>query len=93
MTISRAAYFNQGRESEIMAILLQSDGTLAQPATHAPDTQDGQTVKVPCEVFSRIVGYIRPIESWNDGKQQEFADRKLFDGALSSLERDSKPEQ
>lgn len=32
-----------------------------------------------CEVFSRIVGYLRPVQQWNDGKQEEFADRKLFD--------------
>jgi anaerobic ribonucleoside-triphosphate reductase len=32
-----------------------------------------------CEVFSRIVGYLRPIHQWNDGKRQEFNDRKLFD--------------
>lgn len=35
-----------------------------------------------CEVFSRIVGYIRPVEQWNDGKQSEFSDRKLFDSIL-----------
>ena len=34
--------------------------------------------KVPCEVYSRIVGYLRPIQSWNAGKKQEFKDRKLF---------------
>lgn len=32
-----------------------------------------------CEVFSRIVGYIRPVQHWNEGKQSEFDDRKLFD--------------
>ncbi len=32
-----------------------------------------------CEVFSRIVGYLRPVEQWNDGKQAEFRERKLFD--------------
>jgi len=32
-----------------------------------------------CEVYSRIVGYMRPVNQWNDGKQQEFKDRKLFD--------------
>lgn len=31
-----------------------------------------------CEVYSRIVGYMRPINQWNHGKQQEFKDRKLF---------------
>ncbi|MFT3738933.1 MAG: ribonucleoside triphosphate reductase [Breznakibacter sp.] len=32
-----------------------------------------------CEVFSRIVGYLRPVSQWNDGKQEEFRERKLFD--------------
>ena len=36
------------------------------------------TVKQPCEVYSRIVGYLRPISQWNEGKQQEFAERKEF---------------
>jgi len=33
----------------------------------------------PCEVFSRIVGYIRPVSQWNDGKQSEFEQRKTFE--------------
>ena len=32
-----------------------------------------------CEVYSRIVGYIRPVNQWNKGKQKEFKDRKTFD--------------
>jgi ribonucleoside-triphosphate reductase (formate) len=35
-------------------------------------------VKTKCEVYSRVVGYIRPVEQWNDSKQAEFKDRKLF---------------
>ena len=35
-----------------------------------------------CEVYSRIVGYLRPVSQWNRGKQSEFADRKTF--SLSS---------
>ena len=31
-----------------------------------------------CEVYSRVVGYIRPVQQWNKGKKQEFADRKEF---------------
>ena len=34
--------------------------------------------RVPCEVYSRIVGYLRPVANWNDGKKAEFADRKTF---------------
>ncbi len=32
-----------------------------------------------CEVFSRIVGYLRPVSQWNDGKQAEFDQRKVFE--------------
>ncbi len=31
-----------------------------------------------CEVYSRVVGYIRPINQWNVGKQAEWSDRKMF---------------
>lgn len=30
------------------------------------------------EVYSRVVGYLRPVEQWNAGKQEEFADRRTF---------------
>jgi len=32
-----------------------------------------------CEIWSRSVGYLRPVEQWNAGKQSEFNDRKTFD--------------
>ncbi len=31
-----------------------------------------------CEVFSRVVGYMRPVQNWNKGKKEEFAMRKIF---------------
>ncbi len=31
------------------------------------------------EVYSRITGYYRPVQNWNDGKTQEYKDRKLYD--------------
>jgi len=36
------------------------------------------TIKQPCEVYTRIVGYLRPVSQFNVGKQQEFKDRKEF---------------
>jgi len=30
------------------------------------------------EVYSRVVGYLRPVQSWNKGKKEEFAQRKTF---------------
>lgn len=35
------------------------------------------------EIYSRITGYYRPVQNWNDGKTQEFADRKTYDIATS----------
>jgi len=35
-----------------------------------------------CEVYSRIVGYLRPVDQWNDGKQAEFNIRKTFDQSV-----------
>ena len=32
----------------------------------------------PCEVYSRVVGYIRPVKQWNRGKIEEFKQRKEF---------------
>jgi len=39
------------------------------------------TIKVcgqPCEVYSRVVGYLRPVQQWNKGKKAEYAQRKAF---------------
>lgn len=32
----------------------------------------------PCEVYSRVVGYLRPVQSWNKGKKEEYSQRKTF---------------
>lgn len=34
---------------------------------------------VKAEVYSRVVGYYRPVQDWNRGKQEEFADRRYVD--------------
>ncbi len=36
------------------------------------------TVKQPCEVYSRVVGYIRPVQQWHKGKKQEYKERKEY---------------
>ena len=44
--------------------------------------EDGTVI--PCEkrtkteVYSRVVGYLRPVQQWNRGKQSEWNDRKAF---------------
>ena len=37
------------------------------------------------EVYSRITGYYRPVQNWNDGKLQEFRDRRTYDIGHSNL--------
>jgi len=43
-----------------------------------------KTVEIPdeertrCEVWSRVMGYYRPVQDWNAGKKQEFRERKYF---------------
>lgn len=32
--------------------------------------------KMPVEVYSRVVGYFRPLDQWNKGKRQEFSERR-----------------
>ncbi len=39
------------------------------------------------EVYSRITGYYRPVQNWNDGKLQEYENRKEYDIAHSVLKR------
>ena len=43
------------------------------------------------EVYSRITGYYRPVQNWNDGKAEEFKHRKLYDIANSHLRRHGVP--
>ena len=41
----------------------------------------------PTEVYSRITGYYRPVQNWNDGKLQEFENRKLYDIGNSHMKK------
>jgi ribonucleoside-triphosphate reductase len=36
------------------------------------------TIEQPCEVYTRVVGYLRPVAQFNTGKQQEYKDRKEY---------------
>ncbi len=40
--------------------------------------EDCPTCGAPTEVYSRVVGYLRPVQQWNNGKQSEFINRKTF---------------
>lgn len=35
-------------------------------------------LKIPCEIYSRVVGFYRPVSQWNPGKKEEFKNRKPY---------------
>jgi len=39
-----------------------------------------------CEVYSRVVGYLRPVAQWNKGKKAEWADRVVFTAPKSKFD-------
>ena len=42
------------------------------------EVENCPTCAMACEVYSRVVGYLRPVKQWNKGKQEEFDSRKVF---------------
>ena len=53
--------------------ICKNDGYLSGEHFHCPKCGS------PAEVYSRITGYYRPVQNWNDGKAQEYKDRKTYD--------------
>ncbi len=41
----------------------------------------------PCEVWTRVMGYHRPVSSFNTGKKGEFAERKYFEESKCDLNK------
>ena len=79
-------------KQKLMLVGINFGFPIVEPKTHFPK-QDNlamvirmkkqtnrtkQPTRKRCEVYSRIVGYLRPIDQWNDGKSQEYKDRKEF---------------
>ena len=57
--------------------ICQKHGYIAGEAFSCPDC-GGKT-----EVYSRITGYYRPVQNWNDGKSQEYKDRKVYNASIA----------
>ncbi|MDD3803526.1 MAG: anaerobic ribonucleoside-triphosphate reductase [bacterium] len=49
-----------------------------QTQTEAQKMHVVKVKQVPTEIYSRVVGYFRPVNNWNEGKKEEFKDRKEF---------------
>ncbi|MGO3934926.1 anaerobic ribonucleoside-triphosphate reductase [Rhodopseudomonas pseudopalustris] len=57
--------------------------TIPANATEAIELTDAE--RQPCEIWTRVMGYHRPVSSFNRGKIGEFNDRKYFTEARAKL--------
>ena len=55
------------------------------PRTAAPDITLRDEERQPCEVWTRVMGYHRPVSSFNRGKKGEFHERTYFREARADL--------
>ncbi|MBQ8163255.1 MAG: ribonucleoside triphosphate reductase [Clostridia bacterium] len=65
----------------------KNHGYIAGEAYTCPDCGE------KTEVYSRITGYYRPVQNWNDGKSQEYKDRLVYNIETSKLKREGRPEE
>lgn len=65
-----------GKNEEVMSYEIDSNIFVKCKACHQKDPILRNFRKT--EVYSRVVGYIRPVQQWHEGKQAEFGDRKEF---------------
>lgn len=42
-----------------------------------------QNKRTHCDVYSRVVGFLTPVQQWNKGKRAEFFDRQTYDQQIS----------
>lgn len=50
--------------------------------------QEQEVKRQRCEVYSRVVGYLRPVDQWNKGKKEEFCMRKTYDKTIEITQVD-----
>ena len=46
----------------------------------------GSEKRTRCETYSRVVGYLRPVNQWNDGKQEEWSMRTRYASSPDTTE-------
>lgn len=61
--------------------ICRNHGYLLGEQAHCPKCNE------PCEVYSRVVGFLRPVEQWNKGKQAEFAMREHYDKVVEVVKK------
>jgi hypothetical protein len=67
-------------DAEKLKVQKGSDGTpsIVIKCKTCYDKNNKVVIPQACEVYSRVVGYLRPVTQWNEAKQEEFKARKVF---------------
>jgi len=63
---------------EIVDILIVLYISLEWVENHEKRRKKMKKCDKPCEVYSRVVGFFRPVQQWNAGKRSEYAERVMF---------------
>lgn len=80
------------QESQVLATITDDGIAISGGAVYKPFADETFYIKCescykkdnilrdyqPCDIYSRVVGYMRPVGAWNEAKQQEFHKRKNF---------------
>jgi hypothetical protein len=68
-----SAHFSQSTPNKIKTMVSTEPATARQSAIILTDAE-----RQPCEVWTRVMGYHRPVSSFNTGKQGEHQERRFF---------------
>jgi len=63
------------------------DSDVVKPRTHVAPVALEERERQRCEVWTRVMGYHRPVASFNIGKKGEHAERRFFREACAALDR------
>ncbi len=71
----------QKQEFEILENEDKPQQLVEEKTSQKQEETENKTIegRTQCEVWSRVVGYLRPTKNWNDGKLAEWEERKVFE--------------
>lgn len=78
--INQAIELDQAPPKEFVLAVLSGEIELSDETTDRLIAK-GWVPRQRCEIWSRVMGYLRPVSSWNKGKKSEYAERKPIDAS------------
>lgn len=76
-TMKDAQSAREGQQAKVVLRSVRHEG-MEVGATIAEVSDKTWAYVTVCEVYTRIVGYLRPVSRWNVGKKEEFGERQTY---------------